>query len=431
MRPANAPDANPAAGRALPIDRLRAFLTCLVVTHHAVLAYHPYAPQPPTALAPGEMAWGAFPIVDAARAPGVDLLVAFNDSFFMALMFLLAGLFVPTGMARRGGRGYLRERLVRLGLPFLVGAGLLAPLAYAATYVQVTATPTLAGFAAQWLALGAWPAGPAWFLWVLLAFAGIAALLHRLAPTWPAALARVLLGDGSRPWRAYAGFAAAGLCAYLPSAALVDPLHWDAFGPFFVQTARVPLYLLYFLSGAAVAAQGLDRGLLDPAGKLARRWLLWANLAPVVFVALIAVFLILLAVLRQRGDVSALTVACNALFVLSSATTSFALLAHFVRWQRAPSRCWDSLGANAYGIYLVHYPIVIWLQFALLSVTWPGPAKAAIATLLGLAVSWIVTAGLRRIAAVERVIGRASAVMARTPTADPRSIAAAASAAGG
>ena len=32
------PGSRPVAGRLLPIDRLRAFLTALVVTHHAVLA---------------------------------------------------------------------------------------------------------------------------------------------------------------------------------------------------------------------------------------------------------------------------------------------------------------------------------------------------------------------------------------------------------
>ncbi len=411
------PDQHPAASRVLPIDRLRAFLTALVVAHHAVLAYHPYAPKPPTALTPGEMSWGAFPIVDTARAPGVDLLVALNDSFFMALMFLLAGLFVPSGIAHRGGGGYFRERLLRLGLPFLVGAGLLAPLAYSATYVQGTSAPTVAGFAGQWLALGAWPAGPAWFLWVLLAFAGVAVLLDRLVTGWTTALARLLFGDGSRPWRALVGFVGASALVYLPATLLVDAMHWSAFGPFFVQTARVPLYLLYFLAGAALASQGLSRGLLDPEGKLARRWLLWGNLAPIPFIAMIAVFLVLLSVLQNGGDITALGLACGFLFVLSSASTSFALLAFFVRRSRRPNPIWESLSGNAYGIYLVHYPIVAWLQYALLPAALSGWAKAGIATAAGLLLSWGVTALLRRVPAVERVIGRGTRAPGETEAA--------------
>lgn len=408
MSVSTVPDRTPAAGRALPIDRLRAFLTVLVVTHHAVLAYHPYAPKPPESLTPGEMAWGAFPIVDAARAPGVDLLVALNDSFFMALMFLLAGLFVPSGIARRGGSGYLRERLLRLGLPFLVGAGLLAPLAYSATYAQATAAPTLSGFVSQWLALGVWPAGPAWFLWVLLAFAGVAVLLDRVAGSWATTLARALFGDGSRPWRALAGFVGASALVYLPATLLVDPMRWSSFGPLFVQTARVPLYLLYFLAGAALATQGMNRGLLDPEGKLARRWLLWGNLAPFPFIAMIIVFLVLMSQLSKGGDITVLALTCSALFVLSSATTSFALLAFFVRRTRTPNRIWHSLSGNAFGIYLVHYPIVAWLQFALLPAPLSGWAKAGIVVGGGLASSWLATALLRRVPVVERVIGRAA-----------------------
>lgn len=420
MKSSHALGPAPAAGRVLPIDRLRAFLTALVVTHHAVLAYHPYAPQPPAALDASNMAWGAFPIVDAARWPGVDLLVGFNDSFFMALMFLLAGLFVPAGLDRRGGAGYLRERALRLGVPFLVGAGLLAPLAYAGTYAQVTAAPTPGGFLSQWLSLGVWPAGPAWFLWVLFAFGAVAALLGRIAPGWPAALGRGLFGDGERPARAFVAFVAAGALAYLPTAALVDPMHWSSFGPFFVQTARVPLYLLYFLAGAALGAQGVDRGLLAAEGKLARRWLLWSQTAPLAFVVLLVVFILLLGAL-QKGPAPGLTVLTNFLFVLSCATTSFAMIAFFVRKMRAPRRIWDSLAANAFGIYVLHYPIVVWLQYALLGAPLPGWAKGSIAIVSAIAASWLATAALRRFSVVERIIGKGTRD-ARQPAPGPRTV---------
>jgi hypothetical protein len=352
------------------------------------------------------MFWSAFPVVDSARLPGADLFVAFNVSFFMALMFLLAGLFAPAALARRGGGGYVRERLLRLGVPFLVGAGVLAPLAYSATYAQITPTPTLSGFVSQWLALGLWPAGPAWFLWVLFLFGALAAGLNSLMPNWGAAVGRVLFGSGERPARAFLALLLASALLYLPTATIVDPLHWSAFGPFFVQTARVPLYLLYFVAGAGLGALGTDRGLLSGDGKLARRWLLWANTAPLAFFFLIAVFLVLLGAL-QNGAAPGLTLLCNFAFVLTCATTSFALLALFVRKLRGgPNRFWDGLSANAFGIYVLHYPIVAWLQYALLGAPLPGVAKALIAIVGGLGASWLAVAGLRRFGWVERIIGR-------------------------
>ena len=47
MKNHDAPGASPADGRCRPIDRLRTLITLMVLLHHAVLAYHPYAPPVP------------------------------------------------------------------------------------------------------------------------------------------------------------------------------------------------------------------------------------------------------------------------------------------------------------------------------------------------------------------------------------------------
>ena len=44
---------------------------------------------------------------------GLDLVALFSDSFFMAFMFLMSGLFVHYSMTKRGSMGYVR--LPRLG----------------------------------------------------------------------------------------------------------------------------------------------------------------------------------------------------------------------------------------------------------------------------------------------------------------------------
>jgi len=67
-------------------------------------------------------------------------------------------------------------------------------------------------------------------------------------------------------------------------------------------------------------------------------------------------------------------------------------------------KIFDSLTANAYGMYLVHYAFVAWLQYTLLKTALPGVAKGLLVFAGAVALSWATTAALRRIPAVARVI---------------------------
>lgn len=92
------------------IGYLRAFVTVLVVAHHAALSYHPFAPAPIASLIAEPRLWPAFPVVDAQRWSGFSLLVGFNDAFFMSLMFSLSGLFVWKSLERKGSGAFVRVR---------------------------------------------------------------------------------------------------------------------------------------------------------------------------------------------------------------------------------------------------------------------------------------------------------------------------------
>jgi peptidoglycan/LPS O-acetylase OafA/YrhL len=376
---------------------LRAFLTVLVIAHHAMLAYHPYAPPPPASLSAEPMVWLAFPVVDSHRAPGVELLVGFNDAFFMSLMFLVSGLFVLPSLQRKGAGTFLRDRVRRLGIPFVVASALLAPLAYFPSYLQSGGAPSLlGGFWQTWRSLPYWPSGPAWFLWVLLVFGAVAAALTRVAPGWGDALGR-LAERFQRPSAFFGCLVAASAVAYLPLAIGLDPFRWWSWGPFSVQASRSLHYAVYFFAGAALGAHGIQRGLLAEGGTLARHWPRWVAASLGAFLSAVAVFLVAL----SRG--AGWWAAADATFVLSCAASSFAFLALFVRFVRQ-GRVADSLSANAYGMYITHYALVSWLQYALLGAALPGAAKATLVFLGAVALSWGLTAALGRIPAVARVL---------------------------
>jgi peptidoglycan/LPS O-acetylase OafA/YrhL len=389
-----------AAGYNLSVGYLRAFVTVLVLAHHAVLAYHPFAPAPPASLIAQPRWWMAFPVVDAQRWSGFTWFVGFNDIFFMSLMFFLSGLFVWKGLERKGGRKFLRDRALRLGLPFMVAAVVLGPLAYYPTYLQ-TGHRGLGGFWHEWLGLGSWPAGPAWFVWVLLAFDCIAAALFWLLPKFGETLGCMLSGASRRPVVFFGILVGLSAAVYVPMAVAFNPFRWSDFGPFFFQTSRILHYLVYFLIAIGVGVLGTGRGLLACDGKLARRWPLWTIAALVFFGVAVG---LAIAAMTAKSSPSMWTAIAGVGFTLSCAASSLAFLALFVRFAKTPRRIFDSLRDNAYGMYLVHYAFVSWVQYALLRAHWSGAAKGLTAFACTLGLSWMMVAGLRRIPAVARVI---------------------------
>jgi peptidoglycan/LPS O-acetylase OafA/YrhL len=120
------------------IGYLRAFITLLVVAHHSALAYHPYPAASNSTLVAQPRWWQAFPVVDPHKWMGWSFFVGFNDVFFMSLMFFLSGLFVSHSIQRKGVGVFLRDRLLRLGLPFIAAAAIIAPLAYYPTLPDIS-----------------------------------------------------------------------------------------------------------------------------------------------------------------------------------------------------------------------------------------------------------------------------------------------------
>jgi glucans biosynthesis protein C len=93
----------------------------------------------------------------------------------------------------------------------------------------------------------------------------------------------------------------------------------------------------------------------------------------------------------------AIEVAADLSFVLASATGCFFLIAVSLHFATRHSRLLDSLSANAYGLYLVHYNFVVWLQYALLGTVLFAMIKAAVVFGGTLVLSWIAVLGVQRI----------------------------------
>jgi surface polysaccharide O-acyltransferase-like enzyme len=64
----------------------------------------------------------------------------------------------------------------------------------------------------------------------------------------------------------------------------------------------------------------------------------------------------------------------------------------------------DAMQPSAYGIYLLHYVFIIWLQYFVYDPAFPAGVKAGIVFAGTLGGSWLLTIALRKIPVVARMI---------------------------
>jgi Acyltransferase family len=379
--------------RITAFDRARTFITLLVVLHHSVVNY--------TYFGSG----------DKMRWLGFDLVVLFNDSFFMACMFLISGLFVRDSLVRRGPANFVASRAWRLGVPYLLSIFVLMPIAYYPTFLRyhLPGTTDFNFFHFWWhtLTIGPWPSGPAWFLWVLLAFNAIAAGVWFVVPRAIEGWGRAIHALRYRPGVAFASFCLFSIAVYLPlrlifgDAAWLEPGHF----PLPIQTSRILLYLGYFFVGVGIGATDLRAGLFAENSEFASRWKIWLAFAAVFYGA------ILFFVYVHHNWVADFNApplwwqaAYGLAFALFSAAMAFAEPACFLRFAKSPLRLLDAMRPSAYGIFLVHYIFIIWLQYAIYDPPVPAFVKFAIVFTGTLSLSWRVILLLKKIPAVAKMI---------------------------
>ena len=88
------------------LDALKVLLTVLVTAHHAGQPYGPTG--------------GRWPIFEAERAAILGPFFSVNAAFFVGLFFMISAYFLPTSVDRKGVWAFLKDRLLRLGIPVVV-----------------------------------------------------------------------------------------------------------------------------------------------------------------------------------------------------------------------------------------------------------------------------------------------------------------------
>jgi peptidoglycan/LPS O-acetylase OafA/YrhL len=366
--------ANPACdgrqGRLAYIDGLRGCLSLLVVLDHVAIAYG---------------AVGGWYYYEHAQESWIQLLlttfVAHNQFYFMGLFFLLAGLFIPASLARKGGAAFLRERLMRLGIPLLAFVLLVSPaLGYVYWFYQKQYRGSFGTYLLQ-VAVKDFSPGPLWFLEALLGFTLIYLLWQRLRPAPSPSPSRFELRVVH-----VVGFALllGGLSFLVRLAFPIGRLC------FFLQLAYFPQYILMF-------AVGIAAGSPTVLSRLSRSWL-WPSLALALVGAALVPMLVSLNGGIDERFLGGWHWQAAALCLVEGVVCPAACLAMILLFREVipANRFWQILGTHSYAVYLVHAPLCVLLSLALRTVPLHPLAKAGIVALLGVGLSLVVSEALRR-----------------------------------
>lgn len=375
--PAVASSNDPNTGRLDFLDATRAFALGLGVLFHASLSFMPVF-----------MGWA---VQDISTSSWVTRFTTLSHAFRMETFFLLAGFFSHWSYHRTGPIPFVRSRALRIGVPFVVGWFLLRPLLVSG-WIMGSASlrgdvDVRAGLLGGFQSLATLPRGiftgsHLWFLYYLAMITALTLAARRLVTAtgaWRAVLVRQT--DSWVAWLAASPMSLGVLVA--PTALTLWFMRsWGMDTPDQSLRPHVPALVLYggfFVLGWLLSRQ---RGWLDAFIRITPQRCLLATLG-------IASILLLGDIERDPGHPHFQL--AHATYAVGYATTMWSLvlltLGAFKKFCRRPSAVIRYVADSSYWMYLIHLPIVVWLQVAVAELALPWWLKLAFITLVTVAVS--------------------------------------------
>lgn len=354
-------DAGPGQGRRHGLDALRALALGLGIVLHSLLAFVPDA---------------GWLVADDRPGPAAGVAVYAIHLFRMTTFMLLAGYFGRMVLHRRGTGSYLRDRLLRIGLPLVVFwpvsvvslAVLVAVGSVAFGLPMPVSPPPPPGTPAV---LTAFSPGQLWFLLVLLecAFLTVAARAAGYAVLGAERVRRVT-GRLADALSAPAGV----LLAAVPY--LVALLVQGGAGGGIVEPRTVlPEAAALIGYGGAFVVGWILHSRTDALARIAR---VWPAMAVLALLAGVAGWF--------AEPLGAPLPVAAAVVALAGTAATYALLGLFSGPLDWPGRVRRYLADSAYWVYLLHLPVLVAVQMPLAGASWPVALK--------LLVAWAVTAAV-------------------------------------
>jgi peptidoglycan/LPS O-acetylase OafA/YrhL len=360
------------------IDNVRTLLICLVVMVHAAVSYG------------GEGGWYyAEPTDSMAVTIVLTLFNAVTQSFFMSLLFLVAGYFTIESYSGSHTLRYIVSRLKRLGIPlvaFYVGVG---PL-----------TNYIAGFldGTEFTYKLSLHVGPMWFAQALLIFTALF-LLIRTVTEWISHPRQSKQNRSMLPtWTPIVLFILLLWLTTIPARALW-PMGEGVAG---MQLGSFAHYAFMFLIGLLIHG---------------KNWALWLEKVPtnkVITVAVVGILMLPIAMVLGVDPEYGFDYFKGGLYwqaIVYSAWESTMCVFMSLWVMKGIKKCsthdipvLKKMGRANYGVYIFHAPILVSISWLLMDVSLHPLLKFLIASALTIVISFPFAYGLTRLPVLKRVI---------------------------
>ncbi len=365
-------------------DNLKVALTCLVIANHASQAY--------TSINTG---W----VIQQGNIPEINdkiisLFLSINNSFFMALFFLISAYFIPASFEHKIPSKYLKERFIRLGIPIIFFVLIIFPIfGIIMNNGRMSATDFLINKFFN-LSSGELSLGHTWFLLVLLVFSSCYALYYRLVKNKKPSVRKLLEVPGNTKIIAFV----LGLTIIMFIVRIFfHPGYWVI--PHLFEPARMPAYIAMFVIG-----------LLAYRNK-------WIERIPVSMgyiwgiISLVTILLtpVILTFILHGKDMWGKGLNLNSFIVsawdaLLCVSLSISLIVLFREKFNFQGKILKMAVNDSFAVYLLHPFILILIQGIFINVALHPLIKFIIVTIISIVLSYAVSHVVKKIPFVSRVV---------------------------
>jgi len=361
------------------IDNLRIYLTILVILHHLSVIY-----------AANTNFYYLEPTKSIVSIVVLVFFQLFNQAYFMGLFFFLSGYFSPGSYDRKGPLIFLKDRLLRLGIPIIIYYYLLGPIA-SIGFFQMPSSITGNTSPFFWRV----GIGPLWFVAMLLIFDLSYLLWRKIKQNQPVKLEQV--SAPAPKFRTILLFILAlTVASYLIR--IIAPI--GKYFVFFPSLAYLPQYISFFILGTMACQRDWICSIPSKYGKNG-------------FIAvLMSILLFLVAISPKFGSSiayigggtiqSGLYALWDSIFSVGLCLALIVFFRRFFDHQKGFGR---SLQRSSFTVYIIHCPIITLLAAFLLSgIQIASMLKFCLAACISVPICFIAAYIIRKIPLINKIM---------------------------